>query len=209
MHRTAQLALAVAVSGALVATGTPSAAATTDSSPPRTRDVVSASVPAYRVPASAMLQPADLNLAETTTVTDDYWSALRPPQPCGPAAGAGLRKAERAVQAMVGLGNRPTVVVNDVAVYKHDGARRYFRELRMCGGWTMLDRGLAGDESVLLRRREHIDYAGVDKDTFVVVARTGRALVVVADTGWETSSGHEALVRMLSTAAVRRAAVVR
>lgn len=166
-----------------------------------------ASAPAYAVPAAAMLQSADLNLAETTTVTDNYWSALRPPRPCGTSTGG--RRAERAIQAMVGVGDRPTVVVNDVAVYQGDGARRYFRELRMCDGWTVLDTGLAGDESVLLRRREHIDYAGVDKDTFVVVARTGRALVVVADTGWETMSGHEALVRMLSVAAVRRAAVVR
>jgi hypothetical protein len=168
-----------------------------------------ASAPAYSVPAAAMLRSEDLNLAETTTVTDDYWSALRPPQPCGPSASAGLRRAERAVQAMVGVGERPTVVVNDVAVYQGDGARRYFRELRMCAGWTVLDTGLAGDESVLLRRREHIDYAGVDKDTFVVVARTGRVLVVVADTGWETMNGHEALVRMLSVAAVRRAAAAR
>jgi hypothetical protein len=110
---------------------------------------------------------------------------------------------------MVGVGERPTVVVNDVAVYRNDGAKRYLRDLRACGEWTVLDTGLAGDESVLLRRREHIDYAEVDKDTFVVVARTGRALVVVADTGWETMSGHEALVRMLSVAAVRRAAAVR
>jgi hypothetical protein len=172
-----------------------------------------ASAPAYAVPAAAMLQPEDLNGAETTAVTDDYWSALRPPQPCGPYASAGLRRSDRAVQAMIGVGERPTVIVNDVATYRADGAHRYLRELRKgvaaCGGeWSVLGTGVAGDESVLLRRREYIDYAGADKDTYVVVARTGHALVVVADTGWETASGHESLVRRLSVAAVRRAAVV-
>jgi hypothetical protein len=192
MHRARSLIAALTLGGALVVTGALPAEAR----------------PAATVPASAMLQSADLNLAATTPVTDDYWSALQPPQPCGPYRSDSLRRAERAVQAMVGVGDRPTVVVNDVAVYKADGAHRYLREVRraVCDGWSVLDTGVAGDESVLLLRREHIDYAGVDKDTFVVVARTGRALVVVADTGWETSSGHEALVRMLSVAAVRRAA---
>jgi hypothetical protein len=40
------------------------------------------------------------------------------------------------------------------------------------------------------------------------VARIGRVLVVVADTGWETASGHESLVRELGTAAIRRAAIL-
>jgi hypothetical protein len=172
-----------------------------------------ASAPAYSVPAAAMLQPADLNGAETTTVTDDYWAALRPPQPCGPYASAALRRSDRAVQAMIGVDDRPTVILNDVATYRSDGAHRYLTEVRKgvkkCGGeWTVLGTGVAGDESVLLRRREYIDYAAKNKDTYVVVARTGRALVVVADTGWETASGHEALARSLSVAAVRRAAVM-
>jgi hypothetical protein len=169
-----------------------------------------ASAPAHAVPAAAMLQPEDLNGAPTTAVTDDYWSALRPPMPCGPYASTALRRADRAVQAMIGFDDRPTVILNDVATYRSDGAHRYLEELRRgvaaCGGaWTVLGTGVAGDESLLLRRREYIDYAGKDKDTYVVVARTGRTLVVVADAGWETASGHEALVRTLSVAAVRRA----
>jgi hypothetical protein len=172
-----------------------------------------ASAPAYTVPAAAMVQPEDLNGADTTAVTDDYWSALRPPQPCGPYASAALRRSDRAVQAMIGVGDRPTVILNDVATYRSDGAHRYLKDLRKgvtaCGGeWSVLGTGVAGDESLLLRRREYIDYAGTNKDTYVVVARTGHALVVVADTGWETGSGHESLVRSLSAAAVRRAAVV-
>jgi len=172
-----------------------------------------ASAPAYSVPAAAMLQPEDLNGVDTSTVTDNYWSALRPPQPCGPYASTKLRRAGRAVQAMIGVDDRPTVIVNDVASYASEGAHRYLLDLRKavagCGhGWSVLARGVAGDESLLLRHREHIDYADTDKDTYIVVARTGRAVVVVADTGWETADGHEALVRTLSVAAVRRAAVV-
>ncbi|RSM39930.1 hypothetical protein DMB66_57750 [Actinoplanes sp. ATCC 53533] len=174
-----------------------------------------ASAPAYSVPAAAMLQPEDLNGADTTTVTDNHWSALRPPQPCGPYASAKLRRADRAVQAMIGTldQSRPTVIVNDVATYAADGAQRYLRDVRKavatCGnGWSVLASGVAGDESVLLRHREYLDYAQTNKDTYIVVARTGRAVVVLADTGWETGSGHEDLVRSLSAAAVRRAAVV-
>jgi hypothetical protein len=172
-----------------------------------------ASAPAYAVPAAAMLQPADLGVAETTAVTDDYWSALRPPRPCGPYTSAGLRRSDRAVQAMVGMGELPTVILNDVATYRADGAHRHLKELRhalaTCGSeWSLLGTGVAGDESVLLRRREHIDYAETNKDTYVLVARTGHALVVVADAGWETTSGHESLVRRLGVAAVRRATVV-
>jgi hypothetical protein len=174
-----------------------------------------ASAPAHSVPAAAMLQPADLNGADTTTVTDNYWSALRPPQPCGPYASNKLRRADRAVQAMIGVDDqsRPTVIVNDVATYAADGAQRYLRDVRKavatCGhGWSVRASGVAGDESVLLRHREYIDYAQTNKDTYIVVARTGRAVVVVADTGWETGSGQEALVRRLSVAAVQRAAIV-
>jgi hypothetical protein len=172
-----------------------------------------ASAPNYAVPAAAMLQQADLNGAATTTVTDDYWSTLQPPQPCGPYSSAGLRREHRTVQAMIGVDDRPSVIVNDVATYASDGAHRYLTQLRKavatCGhGWSLVGTGVAGDESLLLRRREHIDYADTDKDTYVVVARTGRAVVVVADTGWETADGHEAVARRLSVTAVKRAAVL-
>jgi hypothetical protein len=205
----AHLIAAVALSGALVATGSLPASAA------RPASVATAQAAAVSaVPAAALLQPADLNGAATTEVTDDYWAALRPPQPCGPYRSAGLRRSERAVQAMVGVGDRPTVILNDVATYRSGGAHRYLRDLRRAvtacrGEWKVLRTGVAGDESLLLRRREHLEYAGTTKDTYVVVARTGRALVVVADTGWETASGHKNLVRRLSVVAVRRAAVVR
>ena len=72
---------------------------------------------------------------------------------------------------------------------------------------TILAAGVAGDESLLLRHRTYIDYADTYHNTYLVVARIGRVLVVVADVGWETGSGHEPLVRELSTLAVHRAAI--
>jgi hypothetical protein len=89
------------------------------------------------------------------------------------------------------------------------------RALAACQGldqdgarWKILDTGVAGDESLLLRRRIYIDYADTYHNTYLVTARVGGALVVVADVGWETASGHKSLVRDLSTIAVRRAAVL-
>ena len=168
------------------------------------------------VPASAMLQASDLGGATPTPVTDDYWDALRPPQPCSatPYPSTALVRASRAISVMIGVDNRPTVVVEHVASYRADGAHRYLRELRRAvaacsadDGWTVLATGVAGNESVLLRHREFIDFSGTYKNTYVLTARVGSALVVLADAGWETGNGHEALVRQLSAAAVRRAAV--
>jgi hypothetical protein len=207
MHRTAlvRLTLVAALAGALVVTGTGAGAAAATES----------------VPAAAMLRAEDLRGATPQPVTDDYWDTLRPPQPCAAAAypSAALREADRAVSAMIGYDDRPTVVVEDVAIYRDGGARLYLRDLRRaiaaCGGvdeqggrWSVLRTGVAGDESLLLRHRVYIDYAETYKNTFIVVARTGRVLVTVADTGWETASGHRPLVRELSRVAVRRAAIL-
>jgi hypothetical protein len=166
------------------------------------------------IPDTAMLQAADLHGAAPEPVTDDYWSALRPPQPCGPYAGAGRSRADRAISAVVGIDDRPTVVMEHVAVHGPRGAHRYLRDLRRAARgcaesgvrWTVRGTGLAGDESLLLRRREYVEFAGTYKNTYVAVARTGRVLVVVADAGWETGSGHESLVRELAVRAVSRAA---
>jgi hypothetical protein len=180
-----------------------------------------ASAPQPSIPAAALLQPEDLRGATPTPVTDDYWSAMRPPQPCAdaPYPSAALRRADRAVSALIGVDDRPTVVMEHVATYRSNGAHRYLRELRRalaaCDGldqhdphWTVLGTGVAGDESLVLRLREYIDFADTYKDSYLVVARVGRVLVVLADTGWETAGGHLALVRELSTTAVRRAAIL-
>jgi hypothetical protein len=220
-HRTpARLALAVALTSGLVLTGSPpSWAGAAADRPPASATRTAAGQPS--IPDAALLQPEDLRGAPTTPVTDDYWDDLRPPQPCAaaPYPSGVLRRTERAVTAMVGFDERPTVVLEDVAVYRPGGAHRYLRELRRAVAacpkpgpdaprWSVLATGVAGDESVLLRRREWVEYAATDKDTYVLVARVGRALVVLADTGWEDGDGHRALVRELSVPAVRRAAAL-
>jgi hypothetical protein len=223
----AHLCLAVALTGGVVTLGSPPAEADTtttrtattsaDLSPPRATGIL----PRALIPDAAMLQAADLGGATPTPVTDDYWSALRPPQPCSDHQypGAALRRTDRAVSALIDVDGRPTVVMEHVAIYRADGAHRYLRELRRalkaCGGvdaqgsrWSVLVTGVVGDESMLLRRREYIAYADTYKNTYLVVSRTGRVLVVLADTGWETADGHSDLARELSVAAVRRAAVL-
>jgi hypothetical protein len=180
-----------------------------------------ASAPQPAIPDAAMLQPADLRGATPEPFTDEHWSALLPPQPCAGTTypSAALRRAGRSVSAMVGMNELPTVVLEHVAAYRSDGAHRYLRELRRglaaCdrpdqqgARWTTLAAGVAGDESLLLRRRVYLDYAGTYHNSYLVVARVGRVLVVVADIGWETAGGHRALVRELGAKAVRRAAVL-
>jgi hypothetical protein len=214
-----RLALAVVLTAGLVLTGSPpsSAGASSAGAAPAAHSFVRQPV----IPDRAMLQPADMRGAVPSPVTDDYWAALRPPQPCAaaPYPSTVLRRTDRAVTAMVAVNERPSVVLHDVAVYRPGGAHRYLRELRRAvaacerpgpdaARWSVLATGVAGDESVLLRKREYVDYAEVDKDTFMLVARVGRALVVVADAGWEEGDGHRALVRELGAVAVRRAAVL-
>ncbi len=180
-----------------------------------------ASAPQASIPDAAMPRAEDLRGAIPEAVTDDYWSALRPPQPCsgGPYPSAVLLRADRAVSAVVGVGERPTVVLAHVATYRSDGAHRYLRDLRRAIAacdrpgpleprWTVLATGVAGDESVLLELREYVDHAEAYKSTYVVAARAGQALVVVADTGWETGNGHRDLVQELSVRAVARARVL-
>jgi hypothetical protein len=208
-----RLAVTVAVVGSLLAVGAPAAAR--DGTPFGTsRSSV--------IPDSAMLQPEDLHGHILGPAPDDLWPNLRPPQPCADAyPSTRQRRSDRAISGLVGVGERPTVVVEEVAVYRSNGARRYLRDLRRalrgCGGvdeqggrWTVLDTRVAGRDSLLLRLRQDIDYGGPTiKDTYLAVARVGRALVVVADVGWEDGDGHEALVRELITAAVRRASTLR
>jgi hypothetical protein len=223
---TVRLTVVTALAGALAVTGAlPASAGPTTGNDAATTTATSSTMAIGRsplrpsIPDAAMLQPEDLR--GVTAVTDDSWSALRPPQPCAdrPYPSGALRRADRAVFALIGVDDRPTVVMEHVATYRSNGAHRYLRELRRalaaCDGldqdglrWTVLATGVAGDESLLLRIRQYIDYAGSYQNSYLVLARVGRALVVVADTGWETASGHETLVRELSVTAVRRAAIL-
>jgi hypothetical protein len=171
--------------------------------------------PPPAIPDQAMLRSEDLRGAEPAA---SDWAPL---QPCTdrPDPGSRLRRDHRAIYALIGVNDRPTVVVEHVATYRHRGAHRYLADLRRalaaCAGvdgpqgrWTVRATGVAGDDSLLFEHRTYIDYANTYHHTYVVVARVGRVLVVVADVGWETSSGHVDLVRELSTKAVRRAAIL-
>jgi len=223
--------VAVALAGAIVATGAmPAWAGSSAPGGARSAAAVPGQNPAGRagsiahrsIPDAAMLQPQDLHGATPTPVTDDYWAALQPPQPCAdrPYPSAGLQVADRAITALIGVDRGPTVVMEHVATYRSDGAHQYLQQLRRalaaCNGldndgvlWTVRATGVAGDESVLLSSRTYIDYADSYHYTYLVVARVGKALVVVADTGWETASGDEALARELGVAGARRAAVLK
>lgn len=220
---TVRTAVTLALAGALAATGTMPARAA-----PRQNPTVlayhSGSAPRPAIPDAALLQPEDLGGATPEPFGDDgYWSTLLPPRPCaeGPFPSTALRRADRSVMALVGDGDDgpPNVVMEHVATYRSDGAQRYMRELRLalraCDGpdelgarWTVLGTGAAGDESLVLRRQTYVDYAQAYKNTYLVVARTGRVLVVVHDIGWETGSGDETLARELGATAVRRAAIL-
>ena len=131
--------------------------------------------PQPAIPDAALLQPQDLHGATFQPLTDDgYWSGLLPPRPCagGPFRSTALRRADRSGVALFGVDDDgpPTAIVEHVATYRSNGAHRYLRELRRalgaCDGldqhgarWTVLATGIAGDESLLLRRRTYLDYA--------------------------------------------------
>jgi hypothetical protein len=171
-----------------------------------------------------MLQPADLGGVETAPAAEDLRLWLRPPQPFGPYRSAAARGADRAVQVLYPVGEvRPTVLLEYVAVYRGAGAAQYLREIDRaigpCGGrtdvagrtWRIVGREIAGRHSLLLSVSEVTGYEDSTrvKTTYVAVARTGHAIVVLADIGWEVGDGHETLVRGLAPAAVSRAAILR
>lgn len=178
------------------------------------------------IPPTAFLQPEDLGSQNIWTPDADLRPALRPPQPCdadGFRSLGGLRTSG-AIAALLPVAGRPTptVLLEDIGLYRGvGGAKRYLRELRSAlqggtcsdpaGTWVVLDRGIAGDDSLLIRLDTLIDVEGSIflKRTYVLVARVRKAVVVLADLGWEIGSGRESLVRALAPAAVRRAATLR
>jgi len=175
------------------------------------------------IPDRAMLQPVDLTGGAAATVEDDSWARLRPPQPGAEEAypSSFLCLRERAVSAVVGWNGTTTVVVQYVAIYESNGAHRYLRDLRRAieasrgvdgrgVRWNILATRVAGPDSVLLLLREDVERSGETstRETYVVAARVGRVLVVVADTGGETAAGHRGLVEELITPALRRVSVL-
>jgi hypothetical protein len=177
------------------------------------------------IPDAAMLQPADLGGVVPVPAEQDLWPWLRPPAPCARVSGLGVRTAERAVRVVYPVAEtQPTVLLEYVAVYRGSGAERYLWRLRRavsrpCGScvadgrtWRLSRTGVAGRNSLLLSVSQTVEYpdgTGRVQTAYVVVARVGHAVVVVADGGWEYGDGHRSLVRRLAPIAVHRAAQLR
>lgn len=175
------------------------------------------------VPGSAFLQPQDLGGVAGRQAADGYAGHLRPPLPGG-AERYPSQASLRAQGAMVidyPTADFHTTLVEYVAAYRGTGAARYVRELRRalrCGGrtdevgqWTVVRTGVAGRDSLLIRLREQWEYPDgqpLTHTTYVIVARVGRAVVVLADLGWEYASGHRAPIQKLIGPALRRAATL-
>ncbi|MEV0899132.1 hypothetical protein [Actinoplanes sp. NPDC049802] len=166
------------------------------------------------IPDEALLGPADLGGVTPLQVDRDSWPRLRPPRPC--EGGYPEPVADRAVTAVIEVNKAPNAVMEYLAVHRPGDARRYLRELRdvlkVCKGtaWRIEATGVAGPDSLLLRYSdtfEHVD-EWITHHTYLVIARSGRAVVLVADAGWETDSGDPALARELIIPALRRAAAL-
>ena len=178
------------------------------------------------IPAGALLQRSDVRGAEPQPMEEGDRGHLRPLRPCGDDAAYpsdDTRTAAVAVSYTVepdGAGSAPAVLVEFVGRHAPGGAAAQFDEisaaLERCPGslgekkrrWTVLDTGVAGDESVLVRIDERFSYADEEPATvsdYAAVARTGDMIVVVTDTGWENIDSSEKLVRDLIGKAVRRA----
>jgi hypothetical protein len=176
------------------------------------------------VPGSAFLQPQDLGGVPGRQADDGYADHLRPPLPGGAQryrSQATLR-ARGAIVIDYPTADFHTTLVEHVATYRGTGAARYLRELRRallrCGGrtdevgrWTVVRTGVAGRESLLIRLQEQWEYPDgqpLTHTTYLIVARAGRAVVVLADLGWEYASGDRTTIQPLIQPALRRAATL-
>ncbi|WP_157751706.1 hypothetical protein [Actinoplanes derwentensis] len=166
-------------------------------------------MPVPEIPDRAMWRPADLGGSKPYPVDGESWPKIRPPRPCG--LKAPQPSAERGVSAVIDVDQAPVVVLEYLALHRSDrAAREYLRGLRTslssCDDdtWTLI---ATGRDRLVLRWSqswEHVDQQ-ITHHTFVVVARTGPAIVVVADVGWETSDGDRARAEKLMTRALKRA----
>ncbi|HWS38099.1 MAG TPA: hypothetical protein VN408_35855 [Actinoplanes sp.] len=170
-------------------------------------------VPSPEIPDRAMLRPADLGGAKPYPVDGESWPRLRPPRPCG--AKVPVPSAERAVSAVIDADQAPVVVLEYLARHHTEQAARDYLSglrtaLRGCDDktWKLLS---SGRDRLVLRWSqswEHVDQQ-ITHHTYVVVARTGPAIVVVADVGWETSDGDRSRAELIVTRAVKRASTLR
>lgn len=175
------------------------------------------------VPGSAFLQPQDLGGVQGRPASDGYAGHLRPPLPGGAEryrSQASLR-AQGAILIDYPTADFHTTLVEYVAAYRGTGAARYLRELGRAlagcgrtdevGQWTVVRTGVAGRDSLLISLRETWEYPDgqpFTHTTYVIVARVDRAVVVLADLGWEYSSGVTTTIQPLIDPALRRAATL-
>lgn len=179
--------------------------------------------PSGSIPDAAFLQPEEIG--GTGHPIGDFAPHLRPPLPCGSCryASMALRRAEGSVLIDYPTADFHTVVIEHIVQFRGQrAAARYLRELRQAlggrgctdsdGRWTVRRTGVAGRGSLLIRLRQRLeDPSGqpVTRDAYLIVARVGRAVVVLTDIGWELGSGDPAVVRGLIGPALRRARAVR
>lgn len=176
------------------------------------------------IPEMAFLQPEDLG-GVTGFPADGFAVHLQPPMPCGPDryASAARVRAEGSMAFDIPTAEFHTVLVEHIATYRGSGADRYLRELRSAlaqpggcvdasGRWAALNSGVAGAGLLVLRlsrQSEDPDGNPFTHDTYLAIARVDRAVVVLADIGWEMSSGHDSTVRGLIDTALARADATR
>lgn len=194
--------------------GTPPVASGSSSSPRSSSQQVESGggVPPAEIPDRAMLRPTDLGGSKPYPVDGESWPKLRPPRPCGAKTPA--PSADRAVSAVIDVDQAPVVVLEYLALHRSEqAARDHLRGLRTalrgCDDktWKLLS---SGRDRLVLRWSqswEHVDQQ-ITHHTYVVVARTGPVVVVVADVGWETSDGDQARAELLVTRAVKRASAL-
>ncbi|MGA5299574.1 hypothetical protein ACPCHT_06565 [Nucisporomicrobium flavum] len=183
------------------------------------------SSPDAALPESVFLPPEDVGGAQPRHPDDEFGRYLRPPMPCrdGRYASRLLRRAEGTVLIDYPVAGFHTTLLEHVTRYRGAGAAAYLRELRLAAGrdggctddaglWTVEETGIAGPRSLLIRLHEEFeDPSGqpASKDSYLIAARTGQMVVVLADLGWEMGSGRADTVRDLVDAALRRAGTLR
>ncbi|WP_433794942.1 hypothetical protein [Actinoplanes sp. CA-252034] len=160
------------------------------------------------IPDEAMLQAADLGGVAPHAADADDWPRLRPPRPCDADMPAPV--TDRAVAAVIDVDGAPESIMEYVAVHRDAG--RYLRKLRKalrdCPDWRLEG---SRENGLTLRWTQRWEHVGeeITHQTYVAVARAGRAVVVVADSGWETSDGDPAVAERLLVSAARRASSLR
>jgi hypothetical protein len=180
------------------------------------------------IPASGLLQPADVREAKPEPLPEGEFAHLRPLRPCGDERYPSDSSRADAVAVKYlpepsSGGEVPSVVTEFVGRHAPGGAAAQFQEigeaLKRCPGglgedqrrWTILGTPNAGDQSVLVRIDQKESYADENKETvsrYAALARAGDVIVVVADLGWENTGGSEKLVRELIGKAVERAGTI-